>query len=153
MRLKRVTDKVNKKVKKDYYKVLGVDKKASVKEIKKAYRKLAQKWHPDKHAESEEAKQEASRKFKEIVEANSILSDPEKRRRYDIGGFDMAGSGGSSGHRFHSFNMGGGFPSDIFSMFAGRNSGFQMQFGGSRGGRSRRNNFGNAGFEDFFFTQ
>jgi DnaJ family protein C protein 7 len=144
MRLKRVTDKVNKKVKKDYYKVLGVDKKASPKEIKKAYRKLAQKWHPDKNAENEETKKLASRKFKEIVEANGILSDPEKRRRYDIGGFDMAGGGGAN--RFHSFNMSGGFPSDIFSMFAGRNSGFQMHFGGGRSRRSR-----GSPFDDMFF--
>lgn len=154
MRMKRVTDKVNSKTKKDYYKVLGVDKKATPKEIKKAYRKLAQKWHPDKNAHSEEAKKEASKKFKEINEANSILSDPEKRRRYDIGGFDMAGMGGSGGQRFHSFNMGGGGMHDLFSMFAGRNSGFQMRFGSSgRGGRSRRTNggFGGSGFEEFFF--
>ena len=159
-RLQRVTQKVNQKEKKDYYKVLGVDKKATQKEIKKAYRKLAMKWHPDRHSHSEEAKAEASKKFKQVVEANDILSDPQKRQRYDMGGFDMGGGGG---RRFHSFNMGGGgFPSDIFSMFSGGGgSQFKFHMGGAGSRRSRRgnrrnffnstNSRGGGGFEEFFF--
>src|SRR5690606_3253423 len=64
---------------KDYYAVLGVDKKASQAEIKKAYRKLALKYHPDKNAGDKTAED----KFKEIAEANDVLSDPEKRKKYD----------------------------------------------------------------------
>lgn len=68
--------------KKDYYEILEVDKNSSEEEITKAYRKLAMKWHPDRHKEPEKKKL-AEEKFKEITEANSILSDPEKKRRYD----------------------------------------------------------------------
>ena len=64
---------------KDYYKILGVDKKASVDEIKKAYRKLALKYHPDKNPNNKAAEE----KFKEINEANEVLSDPEKKKKYD----------------------------------------------------------------------
>jgi len=64
---------------KDYYQVLGVDKKASQDDIKKAFRKLAVKYHPDKNA----GDKEAENKFKLINEANEVLSDPEKRKKYD----------------------------------------------------------------------
>src|SRR6184192_4292533 len=64
---------------KDYYKILGVDKKASEKEIKQAYRKLARQYHPDVNPGDKAAEE----KFKEINEANEVLSDPEKRKRYD----------------------------------------------------------------------
>lgn len=64
---------------KDYYKILGVDKKASQDEIKKAYRKLAVKYHPDKNPGNKEAEE----KFKEIGEANEVLCDPDKRKLYD----------------------------------------------------------------------
>lgn len=153
-RLQRVTQKANKKEKVDYYKVLGVDKNASQKDIKRAYKKLAMKWHPDKHSESPETKAQANRKFKEIVEAHDVLGNPQKRKKYDIGGFDMAGMGGmGGGARFQSFQMGGGFPADLFSMFSGGGgSSFKMHFGtepGTRSGRNRRRTF-HSGFEDFF---
>jgi len=63
----------------DYYKVLGIDKTASADDIKKAYRKLARKYHPDVNPNDNEAKQ----RFQEINEANEVLSDPEKRKKYD----------------------------------------------------------------------
>ena len=72
--------------KKDYYEVLGVPKDASNDVIRKAYKKLAIKWHPDKHVDD---KKEAEEKFKEISEAYSVLSDPKKKREYDNGGIDF----------------------------------------------------------------
>ncbi len=66
----------------DYYSILGVDKRADADTIKKKYRKLATEWHPDKHQDKEK-KEEAEEKFKEISEAYSILSDPEKKSNYD----------------------------------------------------------------------
>lgn len=69
---------------KDYYSILGLKKDASENDIKKAYRKMAAKYHPDKFAtKSEQEKKDAEEKFKEINEANSVLSDPEKKRNYD----------------------------------------------------------------------
>lgn len=75
---------------KDYYSILGVERDASEEDIKKAYRKLALKYHPDRWANgSEQEKKEAEEKFKEISEANEILSDPQKRQMYDNGGFSQ----------------------------------------------------------------
>lgn len=105
---------------KDYYKILGVDKKASQDDIKKAYRKLARQYHPDLNPGDEKA----AEKFKEINEANEVLSDEKKRKNYDTfgdangGGF--GGFGGGSG--FSGF---GGFEDifgDIFSGFGGARS-------------------------------
>ena len=77
--------------KRDYYEVLGVSKNASDDEIKKAYRKLAIKYHPDKNPGNKEAEE----KFKEISEAHEVLSDKQKRARYDQ--FGHAGVGGNAG--------------------------------------------------------
>src|SRR3984957_13136587 len=68
----------------DYYKILGLDKKASEEDIKKAYRKLARKHHPDLNPNDKEA----NKKFQQINEANEVLSDPEKRKKYDQYGKD-----------------------------------------------------------------
>ena len=90
--------------KRDYYEVLGVSKNASDDEIKKAYRKLAVKYHPDKNP----GDKEAEAKFKEINEAHDVLSDKQKRARYDQ--FGHAGVGGASGNPFAGGNpFGGGF--------------------------------------------
>jgi molecular chaperone DnaJ len=88
--------------KRDYYEVLGVSKGASADEIKKAFRRLAVKLHPDKEGGSEE-------KFKEINEAYEVLSNPDKRQRYDQ--FGHAGVGGASGG---PGGFGGGFGGFIF---------------------------------------
>ncbi|HLP51688.1 MAG TPA: J domain-containing protein [Chitinophagales bacterium] len=126
---------------KDYYKVLGVDKKATQEEIKKAYRKLAVQFHPDKNAGNKEVEE----KFKLITEANSVLSDPEKRKKYDTLGenwqqFEQAGQQG--GNPFGG-RAGGGqqyYEGDIGDIFGGGSgSGFSDFFeqffgGGSTGG-------------------
>ena len=120
--------------KRDYYEVLGVSKDADAKEIKKAYRKLAMKYHPDKNP----GDKAAEAKFKEINEAYEVLSDEEKRSTYDRFGHDglngQAGFGGGQG--FGGFGGSGGFGGfeDIFGDIFG--SGFGG-FGGS-GGSSRR---------------
>ena len=85
---------------KDYYKILGVDKNATEDQIKKAYRKAAVKWHPDRWTDkSEKEKKNAEEKFKEAAEANEVLSDPDKRARYDQFGenWDQMNGGFSSG--------------------------------------------------------
>ncbi|ORZ36261.1 hypothetical protein BCR44DRAFT_1433104 [Catenaria anguillulae PL171] len=98
---------------KDYYKVLGVDRDASEDEIKKAYRKLALKYHPDKTSGCPDLEA----KFKECSEAYEILSDPQKRRRFDMGMDDNGMDGGFGG------GAGGMDPNDIFSMFFGGGGG------------------------------
>ncbi|XP_062518401.1 dnaJ homolog subfamily C member 7-like isoform X1 [Corticium candelabrum] len=114
---------------KDYYKILGVDKSASETEIKKAYRKQAMLVHPDRHSSaSEEQKKENERKFKEVSEAYTVLSDPNKRHRYDSGqdleDFDMGDidPSGLFSQMFGGFGFGGGFP-------FGGGGGFQFTFG------------------------
>lgn len=97
---------------KDYYEILNVSKDASLDEIKAAYRKLAKKYHPDLNPNDKEAEQ----KFKEINEAYEVLSDPEKRRRYDM--FGEAGVNGQGGYS-QDFTGFGDIFDDIFDMFTG----------------------------------
>ncbi|MDO5029769.1 MAG: molecular chaperone DnaJ [Corynebacterium sp.] len=105
----------------DYYGILGVDKDATDAQIKKAYRKLALKYHPDRNPGDEEA----AEKFREASEANEVLLDPEKRRIVDMGGDPLDPQGGMGGG-FGGF--GGGGVGDIFEAF----------FGGAGGTRQRR---------------
>jgi len=129
--------------KSDYYDILGISKSASAEEIKKAYRKQALEWHPDKHTGSD--KEAAEKRFKEINEAYQILSDREKKSAYDQFGhsampnsqsgqygpftYTYSTSGGDGGNPFGNFDFGD--PFDIFeSFFGGGGSPF--------GGRQRR---------------
>ena len=125
--------------KRDYYEVLGVDKKASAADIKKAYRKIAIKYHPDRQGDKSEAeKKEAEEKFKEAAEAYAVLSDEQKRQQYDQFGFEgpgMGGFGGGAGFDINDilnsvfgrgFDFGGGF-SDFFT--GGRGGGRQVHRG------------------------
>ena len=111
--------------KRDYYEILGVSKSANAKEIKKAYRKIAIKYHPDKNPDNKTAEE----KFKEAAEAYDVLSDPQKKQRYDQ--FGHAGMGGASGGFGGGMNM-----DDIFSQFGDIFGG--GGFGGFGGGRGRR---------------
>ena len=107
--------------KRDYYEVLGVSKSASDDEIKKAYRKLAVKYHPDKNP----GDKEAEKKFKEINEAHDVLSDKQKRARYDQ--FGHAGVGGAGGNPFSGGGAAGGNP---FGGFDFNGQTFNFDFGG-----------------------
>ncbi len=117
---------------KDYYQILGVPENASEADIKRAYRELAKKYHPDRN----EGDAEAERRFKEVGEAYSVLSDPKKRRQYDtirrFGGSydprmgDQAGAGGVGGFGGRGFDLGdlvGGGIGDIFGQFFGAGRG------------------------------
>ncbi|KAK9716003.1 hypothetical protein RND81_06G205200 [Saponaria officinalis] len=147
----------------DYYKILQVDRNAKDDDLKKAYRKLAMKWHPDKNPNN---KKEAEAKFKQISEAYDVLSDPQKRAVYDqygeeglkgqmpqpgAGGYPGGSDGGSG---FTSFRFNTRSADDIFSEFFGFSSPFGGvgDMGGSRGGGP--SSFGNRGmFGDDIFHQ
>lgn len=124
--------------KRDYYEVLGISKGASEDEIKKAYRKAAMKYHPDKFSNaSEKEKKEAEEKFKEVNEAYQVLSDAQKRAQYDQFGHAAFEQGaGGFGGGFGGFGGAGGFEDIFSSFFGGGGSGFGG-FGGF-GGSSRR---------------
>ncbi len=118
--------------KRDYYEILGVPKSATPEEIKKAYRKVAIQFHPDKNPDNKEAEE----KFKEAAEAYEVLSNVDKRAQYDRFGHSRPGSGGQGGH---TMNM-----DDIFSqfgdIFGGGGSPFDSFFGGGRSSQRRGSN-------------
>ena len=113
--------------KRDYYEVLGVSKTASEEEIKKAYRKIAIQYHPDRNPGNKEAEE----KFKEAAEAYDVLHDPQKRQQYDQFGFDAPGG-------FGGFSGGGFSMDDIFSMFGSVFEGSGFGGFGGRGGHGER---------------
>ncbi|XP_059199586.1 dnaJ homolog subfamily B member 2 isoform X2 [Centropristis striata] len=145
----------------DYYSVLGVSKAASQDDIKKAYRKLALKWHPDKNPDN---KDEAEKKFKELAEAYEVLSDKSKRDAYDRFGNDRMRNTGSSTSDFSSDFPGFTFtfrnPDDVFREFFGGQDPFASffddfsSFGGSssRLGPSRFFSFPSAGVDFTSFS-
>ena len=126
--------------KRDYYEVLGVQKNANADEIKKAYRKAAIQYHPDKNPGDKEAEE----KFKEAAEAYDVLSNPDKRARYDqFGHAGMSGAAGGGAGGFGGFGGGGFSMEDIFSQFGDIFGGhFGGGFRSSGGGGSRHVNRG-----------
>ncbi len=148
--------------KRDYYEVLGVNKSATDAEIKKAYRKLAKKYHPDMNKDNPKAEE----LFKEVTEAYEVLSDKEKRKLYDQFGhaaFDEgAGQGGARGQGFGSgaggfggfggqgfrggFSGGGGFGNSGFGGFGSGN------FGGGGGGSFHFNGNSGDGYQEYYYT-
>jgi len=118
--------------KRDYYEVLGVDKSASADEIKKAYRKLAVKYHPDKNPGDKEAEE----KFKEAAEAYSVLSDADKKAKYDQ--FGHAGVDGSAPDFSGGFGNLNDILNDLFGGGFGGFGGFGGGFGGGRGGQRQQ---------------
>ncbi|KAM3580368.1 hypothetical protein VKS41_007035 [Umbelopsis sp. WA50703] len=142
----------------DYYSILDLESSANDHEIKKSYRKLALRWHPDKNSSPE-----AAEKFKEICQAYEILSDPEKRRLYDNRGHKpstsknyqesfMRGHDPFTGFHFHS-------PEQVFASFFGGRDPFAEMFGPSQFMPPMRPSFGGSSmfggdpFDDPFFTQ
>ncbi|KAG8443580.1 hypothetical protein GDO86_012112 [Hymenochirus boettgeri] len=132
----------------EYYDILGVARNSSSEDIKKAYRKLALKWHPDKNPDN---KEEAERRFKEVAEAYEVLSDSKKRDLYDRFGKEglSGGGGGGSTHYEHPFEFGFTFrsPEDVFRDFFGGRDPFAFDlfddpfddyFGNRRGPRGSR---------------
>jgi molecular chaperone DnaJ len=119
----------------DYYKTLGVDKKASPEEIKKAYRKLARTYHPDRNPDDKHAEE----RFKEVSQAHDVIGDPEKRKQYDTGtgpfGGASGGAGGPGFGGFGNFDFDASSMGDILSNLFGGGSG-PTQAGGRRA-RSR----------------
>lgn len=129
--------------KRDYYEVLGVSKSATADEIKKAYRKKAIQYHPDRQGDKSEAeKKEAEEKFKEAAEAYDVLSDADKRAKYDQFGHSMGPQGFGGGGGYGGFGGGGMSMEDIFAhfgdIFGGRFGGSDFGgFGGSSSGGAR----------------
>mmetsp|Transcript_40968 Transcript_40968/g.122313 ORF Transcript_40968/g.122313 Transcript_40968/m.122313 type:complete len:484 (-) Transcript_40968:459-1910(-) len=127
-----------------YYDILGVAEDAPEEHIKKAYRRQALKWHPDRNMEN---KEEAEEKFKEVAQAYETLSDPEKRRLYDMHGEEGLKQGGTPGGPGGGAGFRSGDPMDMFNMFFGGG------MGGGRGGGGGANfhfNMGGGGFQGGF---
>ncbi|CAM8960434.1 unnamed protein product [Rhodiola kirilowii] len=130
MHIREVLMKAEKALKmskrKDWYKILGISKTASIADIKKAYKKLALQWHPDKNQDNRE---EAENKFREIAAAYEVLGDDEKRMRYDRGeDIEEMGMGGGGGGGFDPFGGGGGGQQYSFHFEGGFPGGFGFGF-------------------------
>lgn len=139
-KLKEAEQLYKKAKRKDYYKILDISKDADTEDVKKAYKKAAKLWHPDKFQDEEE-KRKAEEMFKDIGEAHDVLTDSQKRRRYDSG-VDLEDMGQGGGFE-------GGDINDIMRMFMGGGGGGGM--GGMRfGGGSRGGMGGMGGFSGFF---
>eukprot|EP00826_Nyctotherus_ovalis_P064227 TRINITY_DN9416_c0_g1_i11.p1 TRINITY_DN9416_c0_g1~~TRINITY_DN9416_c0_g1_i11.p1 ORF type:complete len:358 (+),score=81.43 TRINITY_DN9416_c0_g1_i11:173-1246(+) len=161
---------------KDYYQVLGVEKTASESDIKKAYKKLALKWHPDKNPNNRE---EAQRKFQDIAEAYSVLSNAQKRKEYDVGETEETMGGFPEHADFRDFGFQGSFPSahrrhfednsvsfaeaeaifreffggkDPFAMFEDDDDFFAGSFFGQKGRAKGSASHGSKGLMDKFFN-
>lgn len=125
---------LKKSKRKDYYKILGVGKDASVDDIKKAYKKRALIHHPDRHSSASQAERsEQEKKFKEVGEAYAVLTDPKKRQRYD-NGFDLDGG---SGDGFETFDID---PNTIFQTFFHQGPAFN-HFTSFQGGSGQNGQF------------
>ena len=139
----------------DYYQILGLQRNATPEEIKKAYRKMALKYHPDRNSESEQSKKIAQRKFQDVSDAYSVLSDPKKKQMFDQGidplNPETASGGGGPGMSFH---FSGTDPNEIFKMFFGGKGGdtfFKTSSGpGSNFGNFHFSNMGGDGESGFF---
>ncbi len=114
----------------DYYKILGVGKNATDEEIKKAYRKLARKYHPDRNPGDAQAEE----RFKDVSQAHDVLSDPDKRKEYDRGGM-FASMGGNAGFDPSSFS--GGFGDILSNLFGGNSAGAGSRAAGQRPPQAR----------------
>lgn len=121
----------------DYYKILGVSKTATESDIKKVYRKLARKYHPDLNPNNKEAE----KKFKEINEANEVLSDPEKRKKYDEFGKDWKHADEFKKARQQQQTYNKANPQQGYEEFSGDFSDFFESMYGNSGGRSRQTKF------------
>ena len=120
--------------KRDYYEILGISKGASADEIKKAYRKNALEFHPDRNPDNKQAEE----KFKESAEAYEVLGDPAKRQRYDQFGHSGGGNGGFGGHNHMDMNDIFERFGDVFGGGGGGNNPFESFFGGGGGRRGGR---------------
>ena len=157
--INEVNQKGEKARNRDYYKILGIERNATPEEIKKAYRKLALKYHPDRNSESEQSKKIAQRKFEDVSDAYSVLSDPKKKGMFDQGvdplNPENVSGGGGPGMSFH---FSGGNPEEIFKMFFGGEGGGDTFFKTSSGPGSNFGNFqffnmggdGHSGFSSSF---
>ena len=151
--MNEANQKAEKARNRDYYQILGINRNATAAEIKKAYRKLALKYHPDRNSESEQSKKVAQRKFQDVSDAYSVLSDPKKKEMFDQGidplNPETASGAGPAGAEGPQMNMhfSGGDPEEIFKMFFNGNGGKTFFHSSSASGNGNgNNNFGNFKF-------